>query len=519
MSGGNCPETPRQKMIGMMYLFLTAMLALNVSGDLLSAFILVDNSIKHATKSVESKNRITTAEFDNIYHSNPLKSKERYDQSVKIRTEADSLFNQIQSLKTQIVQRADGPECTPDSFISKDNQDIVPLIMIVEQGGGRSEKLKKSIEEYKAKLLTVIDPNDKTFLDNIETILSTDAPPPKDGVKVSWEEQKFEHLPLAASMALMSKLQSDVRNTQADMTQYLLNKVDEKSFKFTSVAPLVMPTSKYVLRGNKYYAEVMMAATDETAPPEVNIGGSILRKEGGKAIYEVPASSIGRKTWSGKITFMGPDGQPQTQNLEEQEYFVIEPSVVISPVKMNVFYEGVENPVKVSVPGVAPSQLSIVWSNVTARQDGDQWVVIPNGGSAGKMCVVSVSVKQDGKTQSLGSSEFRIKRVPNPVAKVAKLTEGKIKKTTLVAQAGVFAEMDNFDFALEFKVTAFTVSTLKGGYLKEVSVQGNLFSKEQQDLIKGLSPGAKVFFDQIRAVCPSNPTDRRSLGSLSLTID
>ncbi|MBP8848978.1 MAG: gliding motility protein GldM [Breznakibacter sp.] len=519
MSGGNCPETPRQKMIGMMYLFLTAMLALNVSGDLLNAFVLVDNSIKDATRVVESKNSITSADFDMVYNSNQNKSKERYEQSKKVQVAADSLFSLIQSYKSLVVRKADGPGFTPDSFASKDNQDIVPQVMLVEEGGGRSEKLKKSIEEYRSLLLGFVDEDDKVFKKNIESILNTDNPPKKDGVSVSWAEQKFLHLPMAASMALLSKLQSDVRNSQADMNRYLLGKVDEKSFKFTSVAPLVIPKSQYVLKGNKYYAEIMMAATDTTAPPKVNIQGSLLPTKSGKAIYEVGTPSVGQRSWEGSITFNGPDGQPQTLTIPKQEYFIIEPTVVISPVKMNVFYEGVDNPVRVSVPGVAPSQLQISWTNVSAKPDGDQWIIRPNPGSAGMKCEVSVAVKQGSSLQRLGVMDFRIKRVPDPVAKVAKLREGKIKKTTLVAQAGVFAEMDQFDFELEFKVTAFTVSTLRGGYLKEVPTQGNLFSKDQQELIKGLSPGAKVFFDQIKAVSASNSADRRSLGAITLTIE
>ena len=132
MSGGNCPETPRQKMIGMMYLFLTAMLALNVSGDLLNAFVLVDKSIKEATSVVERKNSLTSAEFDMVYNSNQNKSKERYSQSKKIQTAADSLFNLIQDYKKLVVFKADGPGFTPDSFNSKDNQDIVPQVRFLK---------------------------------------------------------------------------------------------------------------------------------------------------------------------------------------------------------------------------------------------------------------------------------------------------------------------------------------------------------------------------------------------------
>ncbi len=520
MSGGNCPETPRQKMIGMMYLFLTAMLALNVSGDLLKAFVLVDDSIKTATKTVEGKNNITFAQFKNIKESNPDKVGERFKKCEDINAEADKLVKHIQDLKVLIVTTADGPEATPENYPSMSNQDIAPQIMITEQGAKRSKDLIAAINAYRDLIIANVEPSDTSFIHSIKAILNTDEPKPVDGVAKSWESEKFEHIPLAASMALMSKMQSDARNAQAEMTRYLLSKVDEKSFKFTKVEPLIIPTSKYVLRGNKYEAVIMMAATDETAPPLVKIPGiGTLDTDQGKAILSIPAGSVGAKKLSGTITYKGPDGiTEETKDLPEIEYFVMEPTAVISPVKMNVFYEGVENPVRVSVPGVANSQLNISWGpNVSVKQDGELFIIRPNAGSAGLKCAVSVSIK--GKKGSFSSQEFRIKRVPDPVVKVAKLREGKIKKTLLIAQAGIFAEMDNFDFELEFKVTSFNVSTIKGGYLKEVPAQGNLFTKEQQELIKGLSPGSKVFFDNVKAVSASNPTDRRSLGAITLTID
>ena len=160
MSGGNCPETPRQKMIGMMYLFLTAMLALNVSGELLNAFLLVDQSIRKTIDSMEKKNNMLYADFQSAYAMNEAKVRDRYNQAQKVREEADSLFQHIYDLKTQIVQTADGEEATPTDYTSIDNQDVAAQVMITEKGGERSEKLKEHMIHYRDVLMEMVDEAD-----------------------------------------------------------------------------------------------------------------------------------------------------------------------------------------------------------------------------------------------------------------------------------------------------------------------------------------------------------------------
>lgn len=163
MSGGNCPETPRQKMIGMMYLFLTAMLALNVSGELLNAFILVDTSIKQTIKTVEGKNKILYNKFENAKSQNPTKVQDYYDKAVSVSQKAEELYKLIDGYKYDIVRTADGPEATPENYLTKDNQDVASQVMLVEKGGERGKNLKKGINDYREFLIGLIDPQD-TFM-------------------------------------------------------------------------------------------------------------------------------------------------------------------------------------------------------------------------------------------------------------------------------------------------------------------------------------------------------------------
>jgi gliding motility-associated protein GldM len=515
MSGGNCPETPRQRMIGMMYLFLTAMLALNVSGDLLNAFILVDRSIIQAKESVEAKNEYLYYDFGAAFATNEAKVKENFEKSNVIRDEADKLVNHIDELRQLLVTTADGPEYTPENYRSLSNKVIAPQVMITYKNGERSKELKTMIDDYKELLIGYVE-NDSSLKSMLETVLSTEDPPPKDGVQSTWESEKFELLPLAASMALLSQIQADVRNVESDVVRYLFASIDEGSFKFNAIEPLVLQRSDYVIQGDEYYAEIMMAARDTTQPPIVTVDGRTLETREGRGILRIPANTAGEKTWSGEISVMGPDGTYRTHPVSGN-YLVSQPSVVISPTKMNVFYEGVENPVEISVPGIPSENLRVNISNARITRRGNGYIVQPNNGSAGREAVITVAARVNDTDRSLGRKSFRIKRVPDPVAKVNDQRDGPIAKALLLAQLGVVADMENFEFDLQFKVTQFAVATIRNGYVVDATSNNNLFTEEQKDLMRGAARGQRVFIQDIQAVGPDGR--RRSLGTITLVVD
>ncbi len=522
MSGGNCPETPRQKMIGMMYLFLTAMLALNVSGELLKAFQLVDKSIQQTIYTVDSRNRQLENKLSNAMEVNPRKASGAKAKSDSIRMMADSLYQHIKELKLLMVHTADGPEATLSNYSSIDNQDIAAQLMITEQNGKRSEEFKSLIREYRDLLISYVAKKDSFIWQPIEESFSTE--PFKDSkekksdvVHKSWESQIFEHVPLSATFALMSSIQSDVRTAQADVVNYLLTGIDEGSFKFTKIEPIIKPVSNIVLQGDKYEADIFLAARDEYQDPTITIKGQELDVVDGRGKYSVPASRAGDIEYEALLTITAPNGRPKTYPIKDN-YRVIKPSVVISAIKMNVFYGSVDNPVEISVPGVTSKDLSVTISNCTYRKKGNVYVVNPKPGKAGLKAIVTVSAKNNGKTRRIGSKEFRIKRVPDPVAMVAGKKEGKISKNLLKAQQAVFAEMgDDFDFDLEFRVTGFTVSIIKGGYLQDERSKNNKFTQAQKDLIGSVGRGSRVFIEGIRAVGPDKTT--RKLNPITFTID
>ncbi|MBK3517558.1 type IX secretion system motor protein PorM/GldM [Carboxylicivirga marina] len=522
MSGGNCPETPRQKMIGMMYLFLTAMLALNVSGELLQAFQLVDESIQESIKTTDKKNKDLIDQFKAAEAVNEAKVKPARVKADAIKSAADSLYNHIYDLKLLMVHTVDGPEATLDNYLSTSNQDIAPQIMITERSGARSEELKNKINAYKELLISYLDAEtDTVMIASLNKILSTEpaAPSQKGQVQVSWESQKFEHLPLSASFALLSSIQSNVRSTQADVMSSLLSGIDENTYKFNNVRSVVKPSSSMVLKGDKYSVELFIAATDDYQKPRFEIPGySIEPNEAGIGVLEIPANRVGKQKWQGKIWFKDPNGKDIPYDIEH-EFEVMQPNAVISPMKMNVFYEALDNPVEVSVPGISASQLDVTFSNATKRSKGNGvFDVKPKRGFAGGKSIVTVYANIAGKRQRIGSKEFRIKPLPLPYATIAGKSEGKVSKGLLEAQSGIFAEMGpDFDFELEYKVTQFSIATVKNGFFQSKLSNSNIMTQEQRDLISGCPRGAKITVEEIKAIGPDGRN--KKLAPLVITVD
>lgn len=532
---GHGKETPRQKMIGMMYLVLTALLALNVSAEVLNAFVLVDESLRKSYDNINKKSEGIYSEFDKAMEDPALKAKTQ-----KWKTEADlvkeqtqELFNYIDSIKTLLVFTAEGeasPYLTggegehagekydPELLQAKGNLDVGGQVMVLEK---RGIELKSKINSFDSTLVDVVirtAPGGDTsryasVIKGIQNSLKTDSIKGHDGL-VPWEIGSFEGLPLAAVLTMLSKTQTDLRNAEADALNYLYGQIDASSFKFNKIEAIVNSESNYVLQNNKYQAEVFIAAADTTVTPEITVGGTNLPIKEGKGIYTGSTSTVGIKTWGGVIKLKHPvTGEIQEFPFKSQ-YQVGAPSLTVSPTKMNVFYIGVANPVDVSVSGIPADKVTASISNGSiVKKSGSSYEVRVK--SVGKVSV-SATVEVDGQRKSMGSREFRVKRVPDPVPKVGGLRGGSMKKNTLAAQSGVVADLENFDFDLRFNVVSFSVSATIKGFVEEERSTSARLTARQQNLIKKVAIGQKVYFDDVICVGPDG--SRRNIGSIGFKV-
>jgi gliding motility-associated protein GldM len=508
----NCPETPRQKMISLMYLVLTAMLALNVDKSVLDAFAMVNQSFMKTIENFTAKNARVYSEFNNAAQENPQKAGELNKAVMSVKAQSDSLYNYVGHLKEMIVKKADGPEGDVNNIEHKDDLNIPAELMIVKKHG---TELKKAIEKYRESLISLVGPNDSSLIAAINKGLDTSAPPAKEGQTPSWEISKFEGYPLIGVITLMSKIQSDIRNAESDVINHLYTQIDAGSFKFNQLQAQVVSKSDYILQGGTYEAKVFLSAIDTTAKPEIIVGGRTLPMISSEnaGVYKVPTTAEGKFEWSGRINYKNPEGQIVSYPFKH-EYEVARPSMTVSPTKMNVLYAGLANPLSISVPGISQTNVKVSVTNGRLEQSGQGYVIYPE--KVGVETVVTVNAQIDGAMKTIGSTPFRVKRVPNPIATVAGKNEGTITKNQLLAEQGIFAEIPDFDFEMKFAVTSFTVSSSKGGYVQEKTANGNRFTQEQLDLMKGLNPGSRLYIDNI--VVKGGDGTTRTLSAISFKI-
>lgn len=544
MGATNCPETPRQRMIAMMYLVLTALLALNVSKEVVQAFILVEQGLDKTIENVNDKNNGVYDLFLQREMNEETKVKPWRLKADQVKIQAEELRVYIDTLKRHIIYSADGKkapaigakgEIYTDSIQKADNLEAGGIVMIGPDYKGKAYELHKKIDDFRSFLLNdMVDPSATPLINSLQATLNTDDPQKniKEGdVKKTWEIARFDQLPMIACVTLLTKIQTDISNAESDVINHLLSQVDAKEIKVNKIDAVVKAKRSAVFKGDKYEADIFLAAFDTTQTPTVYIGrydstvtaGNVdyfmkgdyqtLDISNGKAQYSVTAGSVNPSVnWGGLIEILTPGGTKKRYPFEA-EYTVSEAALVISPTKMNVFYQGVENPVDISVPGITKDKLTVTMDNGRIRSNAADgaWIVEPNElDMMGNKTKINVVAEIDGVKKPIGSVKFRVKRVPDPVAKVFNQKGGEIQKNVLVAQAGVFCEIEDFDFEMPFIVTSFQVSAKPGGseYWVKDDSNNNQFTANQREIIKRLRRGDKLIIDDIKAKGPSDKTPR-----------
>jgi gliding motility-associated protein GldM len=534
-------------MIGMMYLVLTAMLALNVSKEAVEAFKNVDKGLTKTVANYEIKNNLTYEEFERAFSENPVKAGPWRSKAVEVKERANELFNYLQDIKIEIIKKAEGDDTEAvegrtvhiDHVEKIDENNIPSEILIGADENGKANNIRALIDEYREFLVETIGGENISVEESVRQSLNTDDGRATDGSPERWENNTFQALPLVAVITILSKLQVDVRNAETDVLNFLYSQIDASSFKFNKLVPTVITNSSYVMRGNEYQAQVFIAATDTTKKPSIYVGNyrTINNADGtrsyemvgdyetlevddqGMGIYRRTASSIGDKNWGGLINMPSPDGTIVSYPFDAS-YTVGAPNVVVSPTAMNVLYVGLDNPIDISVPGVGSDGISATMNNGTIRKGRlekyrGEWVARPE--VVGREASINVSAMVNGERMRFPPYTFRVQNIPDPVAKFAGLTEGSVAKNVALATPGVFAVLEDFLFDLEYEVTGFKMIVTQRGFDREAASNSARVTAEQRTLIDGLSRGQKLYITEIKARGPDNRT--RNLPPIILTIN
>jgi gliding motility-associated protein GldM len=509
------PKEPRQLMINLMYLVLTALLALNVSSEILHAFKVINESVSSSNSAIVDKNKKIYEAFDSKEKEagQEARVKPFNDKAKDIKAQSEAAVKLLEEWKEKVVARAGGRDSKGE--IEKEDDIDASTYLLVEQKGG--DQIKKTLLDLRAKMLGVIgNPDVKANMDKTLPIRVIEPGKSENNPQGDWSYAYFHNMPTVAAVTLLAKFQNDIRNSEAAVINQLMQEAGDIQVKFDNFMAVAVPKNSYVLAGQKVEASIMLAAFNNAINPTVtSSSGRVTKVENGLANWEIVASGAGLQTVKGTVSIdLG--GRVETRDYKF-EYMVGTTGGSMQLDKMNVFYIGVPNPVTISAAGYSLQDvnLSIEGAKITAKELGKYEVMVDK---PGKVMANIVAKKAAGGTETVGTMEVRVKRIPDPVAKVGNKNSGFMPANVFKAQLGIIAVLENFDFDARFKVTSFTYSALpkRGDLIGPYPVKGASFAGEAKEAQQRAKAGDKVFIDDIKAVGPDGTV--RTLGSIVLTM-
>lgn len=538
MAGGK--ETPRQKMIGLMYLVLTAMLALNVSKQILQGYLSVNESLDKSKRNIMENNARITEAFEATIVGNKA-AQPYYEQALIAQKDIREAYNYLDEVKGNLIRyclkmpedmkvKGDTVNLRYKPVMDKiDNYDMPTALLLgpsehnLKEGPLTAHELRAKLTKLHDKLLAqleVMQKGEKTHLlvedynnlkKKIAIIKPTDSGREEDGVKFTWPLDNFYHLPMAAVFVNLQKMQVDLANTEAEILQVFSSASGKLAIKFDRLVARVVAPSSYIAAGEKYTADVFLAASSSKLggdDMEIMIGidslgaskgekGTPVNIVAGMGKLEIPTGSPGDQEYKGVIKFRKPDGTFDYYPFSG-EYKVARSAASVSAEQMNVFYRGVENPVAASAAGISPQDIVI-----SASGSG---VKVANRGEPGKYmftftgigeCMVTVSAKtKDGVKAQGPPVKFRVKPLPKPEAKIGgRFAPDEMKKSELGTVGAIGAGASGFDFQANYITQEYEILGRVRGKPMTAEGKGANLNQEALNIIRNADINSKIFID------------------------
>ena len=494
------PISPRQKMINLMYVVLMAMLAMNVSTEVLNGFSIVEEGLNRSTKNATKENNGIYMDFDSQMKSNPQKTRQWYAKAQEVKKASDELYNFLEELKVAIVKEADGEEGDVHNIQNREDLEAAAQVML-SPGRGKGPKLQKMIEDYRTRCTTLV--HDDRLKKIIYDSFPIEVSPKAKALGKGWQEYMFEEMPVAAAVTLLSKLQNDVRYAEGEVLHTLVSNVDLKDIRVNKLSAFVIPNAQTVVRGDRFSAKIVMAAIDTTQQPEIYIGGRQVNLKNNT--YEFIAGRTGDFTLAGYMTMKDGSGEVIRRDFS-QKYTVVDPSATVSADLMNVLYAGFSNPISVSIPGVPLNKVVATMSGGSFTPTGPgHYIARPN--AVGQDVTITVSSIATGKPVQMGQYTFHVRKLPDPTAYIqvgdSRFRGGGLAKASLLGASGIRAAIDDGLLDIEFKVTGFEAVFFDNmGNAVPVVSNGSQFSPRQQETFRKLSRQKRFYISRIHAVGP-----------------
>ncbi len=519
------PKEPRQIMINLMYLVLTAMLALNVSSEILHAFKIINNSIGKSNESIDGKNNeyLQSLEGNMNMKGHEARVKPYYESAKEVHERAQAMYAYLEDWKKKVAAEADQIPLSSANLADVKREDNIDASthLLVEKGGG--DEIKAKLLEMRDYMISKVgDPKAKAQL-NADFPLQINEPlKSDDNPRGDWSTGTFHNVPTLAAITLFAKMQNDVRSAESIILAQLSKEADAKPLKFDAITAIAVPKTSYVLAGQPVEAQIMFAAYNTAATPNISTSAGSVKVQNGVGTWTGTASGVGMQKVSGSLSVnLGDRTETQPWSFS---YMVGTAGGSMQLDKMNVFYIGVPNPISVTAAGYSMQDVSvnIPGSTTTQTSLGKYDVTVPIG-LMGQKVMASILAKTPTGNKEVGRMEVRVKRIPDPVAKVAGKSGSIVLPANVFrAQLGIAAVLEGFDFDARFQVTSYTFSySVRGKDLQDVGdVRSPLFSANPQVLnyVQKLAKiGDRIFIDNIRAIGPDKTV--RNLGTISILLN
>jgi gliding motility-associated protein GldM len=509
------PKEPRQKMINMMYLVLTALLALNVSSEILNAFKTVDKSITTSNGIIDSKNAVTYNSFVEKAKDPQTAAKAAIwkPKADKARELSTAMYNDLEALKKRLKEESgleikDGVE-----HFKEDNLDAATRLMD-KQGEGK--KLYDKLGAYKQQMLAILNPaefaNDPILQKSVQKArddfekslpINLQVPKSQSGNQLSnnangWTTNYFHMTPTIAGLTILSKFQNDVKNSESQMVDYFHDQIGAVKVVFDQFQAIAQASSNYVMPGDDLEITAGVGAFSAAAKPRITIGGQNMPlTPEGTAIFKTQASGTGTKVIPVRIEYTKPDGSTAVVN-KEVKYEVGMPSgASVFLEKMNVMYVGVDNPITISGGSVGAEKVQVRFAGGSiSRVSGDHYVAKPSQPGMSEITVIA-----DGKPFKF---PMRLKSLPLATGFVGASKGGRISAASFKAQGGLIARLEDSEFQADYRVVSYVLAA-NGGCVtnyQQAPNDGNRWTGSAKAIIDKACPGTTIFFDQIRVVGP-----------------
>ncbi len=503
------PAEPRQKMINLMYLVLTALLALNVSSEILNAFKVVDKSLITSNDNLTSANNTLYTSLEGKL-KDPMtaeKAKPWNEKANLAKKLSNDMSAYIDQLKVELKKEAGLKIEEGVEVYKEDDLEAATRLFGNEKGGkNKGPELENKLNEFRRKMLE-IDPSILAEFEKTFPIEKQGKVKGKDGKEKDFTFAYFHMNPTVAAITLLSKFQNNVKNAENQIVTYCHNQVGAVKVVYDQFAALVGQSSNYLMPGEEIEITAGVGAYSKAAQPQITINGAgAAVGPDGRASYKTIASGGGARTVPVSVTYTKPDGTKETKSFEVKYTVGTPGGAACSADKMNVFYIGVDNPVTIGSP--------TGWDKTTVSMSGG---TISGSGSARTVRVsalgkASITVNADKKTTNF---EFRIKKIPDPVFKVG---SGKVRMPSVEFKSQQFcrAELENFDFDLRFNIVSATVFFSGANFSNPVqtTIQGNQLGS-LGSFISRCGPGSVITFDNVKV---QGPDGVRSIEGKSIAL-